>query len=160
MEGYFEYAQGTAFGVVNRDDFQEHIHRHFQRATTDDGDAASYALRNAVYAVGCRMMCVHGCQDFSQTQEQALKLFFNAFSRFPDLLFMPSGLRAVQSLVVMVQSSCNDPAVILLWLMNRVDFVCRAPRQPFHRIYALWGRCPSRSVKGSTQAARSSMALT
>lgn len=101
---YFQYAQDAAFGVVNRDDFEQHIQVHFLDAAADDGDAASYALRNAVFAIGCRQMSGADCTDSREVQEQSLGLFLNALSRFSDLLFMPSGLRAVQALVVMVRS--------------------------------------------------------
>ncbi|UKZ79983.1 hypothetical protein TrVFT333_007747 [Trichoderma virens FT-333] len=98
---YFDSTQDAAFGVVDRADFEDHLQRHFQSAGTDYGDAASYALRNAVYAVGCRAMPAYTCSDPSQNQDESLQLFFNALSELPNLLFMPSGLRAVQALAVM-----------------------------------------------------------
>ena len=63
---------------------------------------ATYALRNAVCAVGCQAMQMEGYENFFQVQERSLQLFFNAFSVYPSMLFMPNGLRAVQALVVMV----------------------------------------------------------
>ena len=120
---YFDYAQDAAFGIVNRADFENHLQLHFQSAGSHDGDAASYALRNAVYAVGCRATRTSDeSQDFSQIQEKSLQLFFNAFSVFPEMLFMPSGMRAVQALLVMVCLSsasfsfCVLPALLWFWI--------------------------------------------
>lgn len=88
---------------MNRADFEEHVQLRFQSTAGDDEeDSASYALRNAVYAVGCRAMPCQGHEQYSQNRTRSLQLFFNAFSVFGDLVFMPSGLRAVQALVVMV----------------------------------------------------------
>lgn len=40
--------------------------------------------------------------DFSKVQSEALRFFHNAFSVLSELLYMPSGLMAVQALIVMV----------------------------------------------------------
>lgn len=43
-----------------------------------------------------------GTRDFAEIQSESLRFFHNAFSVFSELLFRPSGLMAVQALVVMV----------------------------------------------------------
>jgi hypothetical protein len=88
---------------VYRPEFEEHLRRHFQSSGPREEDAASYAMRNAVYAVGCRAAAgMDGVKDFMGVQERSLQFFFNAFSVYTHLLYMPTGLRAVQALVVMV----------------------------------------------------------
>jgi hypothetical protein len=69
----------------------------------EDDDPAFYALRNAVYALGCRSAASqdHG-SDFTQASAEASQYFDNAFSVYTDLLYTPAGLTAVQALAVMV----------------------------------------------------------
>lgn len=43
-----------------------------------------------------------GTRDFAEIQSESLRFFHNAFSVFAELLFRPSGLMAVQALIVMV----------------------------------------------------------
>ena len=60
-----------------------------------------------MYAVGCRAAALaDGTDDFTEAHQRSLQLFFNAFSVYPHLVFMPSGLRAVQALIVMVSQVC------------------------------------------------------
>ncbi|EWY89745.1 hypothetical protein FOYG_07412 [Fusarium oxysporum NRRL 32931] len=100
--GYFEYSHDSIFGAVYRPEFEEHLRRHFHSSGPREEDAASYAMRNAVYAVGCRAAAgMDGVKDFMGVQERSLQFFFNAFSVYTHLLYMPTGLRAVQALVVM-----------------------------------------------------------
>jgi hypothetical protein len=86
---------------VHRPDFETHLRLHFQGLHGDDD--AHYALRNAIYAVGCRAAAqLDESPNFTETQQLSLKYFQNAFSVYTDLLYMPSGLTAVEALVVMV----------------------------------------------------------
>lgn len=43
-----------------------------------------------------------GTRSFAEVQKESLRFFHNAFSVLSDLLYMPSGLMAVQALTVMV----------------------------------------------------------
>ncbi|KAL2836399.1 fungal-specific transcription factor domain-containing protein [Aspergillus pseudoustus] len=100
VASYFEYSHDSIFGAVHRPDFETHLRLHHQGLQADD--AAHYALRNAVYAVGCRAAAMlDDSASFTETRQLSLKYFQNALSVYTDLLFMPSGLAAVEALIVM-----------------------------------------------------------
>lgn len=106
MTAFFDLTHDPLLGVVYRPEFEAQLRLHFQRPRSPDEDVAWYALRNAVYAVGCRAAASAGIvKDFRQTQQKSLKFFHNAFSVYTSLLYMPSGLTAVQTLVIMVSRS-------------------------------------------------------
>lgn len=106
MTAFFDHTHDPVLGVVYRPEFEAQLRLHFQRPRSPDEDVAWYALRNAVYAVGCRAAASTGSvKDFHQTQQRSLKFFHNAFSVYTNLLYMPSGLTAVQALVIMVGRS-------------------------------------------------------
>ncbi|KAJ5585689.1 fungal-specific transcription factor domain-containing protein [Penicillium hetheringtonii] len=99
---YFENSRANAFGVVQRSNFENRLRVHFQSPNTNDEDVAWYALRNAVYAIGRRVVAsMDGIGDFAVIQSESLRFFHNAFSVYSELLFRPSGLMAVQALIVM-----------------------------------------------------------
>ncbi|KAK2123311.1 fungal-specific transcription factor domain-containing protein [Fusarium oxysporum II5] len=99
---YFEYSHDSIFGVVYRPEFEDHLRRHFHCSSSPEKDTASYAMRNAVYAAGCRAAAaMDGVKDFKAVQERSLQFFFNAISVYAQLVYMPTGLRAVQALIVM-----------------------------------------------------------
>lgn len=100
---FFEHSPDSVFGVVNRSDFQTRLHLHLGGSNTNEENAAWYALRNIIYAIGCRSAAsVDKSQDFVEIQMESLRYFHNAFSVYADLLYMPSGLMAVQALIMMV----------------------------------------------------------
>lgn len=152
MEAFFEHSHDSVFGVVFRPDFEARLRAHLQNANQDDEDVAWYALRNAVYAIGCRtVMAMDRTRDFSEIQQESLRLFHNSFFVLLDLLYMPSGLMAVQALIVMVSKLLG--CLIARSLMKYPDFVRRAFRKPGCRIYALCFCSSTRTIQGSSPAA-------
>ncbi|KAJ5096637.1 fungal-specific transcription factor domain-containing protein [Penicillium angulare] len=114
VKAYFEDSRASAFGVVQRSNFENRLRVHFQNLNRPDEDVAWYALRNAVYAIGRRVVAsVEGTGDFVEIQSESLRFFHNAFSVFSELLFRPSGLMAVQALVVMTSFAelLGSPAI-------------------------------------------------
>ncbi|KAJ5772296.1 fungal-specific transcription factor domain-containing protein [Penicillium odoratum] len=102
VSGYFENSQDSVFGVVIRSDFESRLRVHFQDPNRPDEDVAWYALRNAVYAVGCRAAAsMDRTREFAEIQSESMRFFHNAFSVLSELLFMPGGLIAIQALIVM-----------------------------------------------------------
>lgn len=97
---YFEKSYDRIFGLVYQPDFEARLKRHFE--TASDHDPSWYALRNAVYAEGCRNVgSGDNLRDFSNIQSEAARYFENALSVVTDLLFTPNGIMAVQALAVM-----------------------------------------------------------
>ncbi|KAJ5203753.1 fungal-specific transcription factor domain-containing protein [Penicillium cinerascens] len=108
------YNGSVIFGAVFRPDFETRLRAHLQDPNQHDEDVAWYALRNAVYAVGCRTAgSMDGSRNFSEVQQESLRFFHNAFFVLSDLLFMPSGLMAVQALLAMTSFAelLGSPAV-------------------------------------------------
>jgi hypothetical protein len=67
----------------------------------DEEDYAWYALRNVVYASGCRLLTFksHG---WAEAQHQSRGYFENALAVETDLLHGTNGFQAIQALVAMV----------------------------------------------------------
>ncbi|KAJ6024475.1 fungal-specific transcription factor domain-containing protein [Penicillium herquei] len=114
VTAFFENSGASVFGVVQRSSFENRLRVHFQNPNRPDEDVAWYALRNAVYAIGRRFVALKDrTGDFAEIQSESLRFFHNAFSVFSELLFRPSGLMAVQALVVMTSFAelLGSPAV-------------------------------------------------
>ncbi|KAF9887171.1 hypothetical protein FE257_010425 [Aspergillus nanangensis] len=112
VKSYFDHSPDSMFGVVYRPEFETDLRRHFEGSQRDD--VGRYALRNAVYAVGCRCAALGDkTGNFEDVQRRSLQYFHNAFSVYTDVLYMPSGLTAVQALVVMTSYAelLGSPAV-------------------------------------------------
>lgn len=75
-------------------------------------DVAWYALRNTVYAAGCRQLLLKDCSTpYAEAQAEASRYFSNALSVHSDLIYGPSGLVAVRALTAMtfyVESAANE----------------------------------------------------
>ncbi|KAJ5745100.1 fungal-specific transcription factor domain-containing protein [Penicillium odoratum] len=114
VTAYFENSRASVFGVVKRSNFESRLRVHFQNPNRPNEDVAWYALRNAVYALGRRLVAsMDETVDFAEIQSESLGFFHNAFFVFSELLFRPSGLMTVQALVVMTSFAelLGSPAV-------------------------------------------------
>ena len=109
MLAYFENSFESMFGVVYRPEFEARLRIHFEEPGSSEDDPAWYALRNTVYAGGCRIVLSKGNHiSFTDAENQGWKYFQNALSVHTDLLFAPTGLSAVRALAAMVSvCSCN-----------------------------------------------------
>lgn len=93
-------------------------------------DSSWYALRNAIYAEGCRSVTPEDqTRSFSSVQAEATRYFENAISVLTDLLFTPNGLMAVQALVVMVIIA-SSAFISQLQPDKRLDLICGRLREP------------------------------
>jgi hypothetical protein len=105
---YFDKTPEGAFDIVNRPSFEARLQAHFERGgeqVFNGEDAAWYALRNTVYAFGCRFELGKASYSttFKEAQVGGWAYFENAMSRHTELIFCRSGIMAVQALVVMVR---------------------------------------------------------
>lgn len=110
---YFEHCFESIFGVVYRPEFEARLHAHFQNgASSPADDVAWYALRNTVYAAGCRQILLKdGITSYADAQAEASRYFENALSVHTDLIYGPSGLEAIRALVAMTfyaESAANE----------------------------------------------------
>lgn len=101
-KAYFEECHYAAFGVVNRPLFEARLRSQFAQDVDFEDDVSWFALRNTVYASGCRIILSrHASMGFSEAQAQAWQYFENALSVHAELLYTPTGLPAVQALALM-----------------------------------------------------------
>ena len=99
---YFEDSYDAVFGVVYRPAFEARLRSHFERYISAEEDPSWYALRNTVYASGCRnFLSKDHSTTFSDAQVQAWQYFENALSVLRELELSPAGLSAVQALTAM-----------------------------------------------------------
>lgn len=109
---FFEACYEAGFGAVHRSTFEDLLKKHFQRgleAAESEDDPCWYALRNVVYATGCRKILAQDTSiSFMHAQAQAWGFFENALSVLRDLVFFPTGLTGVQALALMVSSPSNQ----------------------------------------------------
>ncbi|KAK5051556.1 hypothetical protein LTR84_003208 [Exophiala bonariae] len=98
---YFEDSFEAYYGAVYRPEFETRLTQHFREATLDD-DPSWYALRNIVYATGCRtLLSKQGIISWQEIQHRSWPFFENALSVYVELLFTPTGLMAIRALVAM-----------------------------------------------------------
>ena len=99
---YFEDSYDAVFGVVQRPAFEAHLRSHFEHYISVEDDPSWYALRNTVYASGCRIVLSKDhTTSFSDAQVQGWQYFENALSVLMELELAPTGLSAVQALTTM-----------------------------------------------------------
>lgn len=108
ITSYFEDTRDVAFGIVSRPVFEARLRTHFENhpGTLLDSDSSWYALRNAIYAAGCRTaMARENPGPFCVGQGYGWQYFQNALSVHTELLFCRTNFMAVQALAVMVRDS-------------------------------------------------------
>lgn len=102
---YFEEDLDSFCGVISQATFEAQLRAHFRRrrSTADEEDFEWYALRNAVYASGCRALGVtQGHSPQTEMCSKSWRYFENALSVHTDLLYSRTSLMAVQALILMV----------------------------------------------------------
>jgi hypothetical protein len=100
--------------VVNRPAFEARLHAHYEQSGAFDDEPAWYALRNTVFASGCRLemsKAEYGI-SFAEAQSHAWRYFENALSVHTELLYSQTSILAVEALCAMVSSPLipNCPA--------------------------------------------------
>lgn len=90
---------------MNRKKFEARLLATFDGSCPDD--FAWYALRNTVYAAGCKIMMTHDSHSdaFARAQAQAWTYFENALSVHTDLIYVRSDITAIQALMTMVTTT-------------------------------------------------------
>ncbi|EXJ63292.1 uncharacterized protein A1O5_11613 [Cladophialophora psammophila CBS 110553] len=167
-QAYFERAPDAVFGVVNKNWFNARLQSQLNNPNVDD-DPAWYALRNAVYAVGCRFE-LSGRASFRKAYRTAWSYFENALAVHTELLYFRTSLFAVQALTVMAYytETIGSPCLEYMLITNaaRLAYSKGLHRQPvpswdlssseqrhrnwlFWAIYCLEKSCCSRAGRPS-----------
>ena len=96
----------SLFEVVHRPDFESYLRRR-TNTNYQNENPAWYALRNTVYASGCRLYhSVGHTASFNNIHQEAWSYFSNALSVHSDLLLRTPSTLAVRALLAMVRADC------------------------------------------------------
>jgi hypothetical protein len=102
---YFEESFEAAYGFVDRSEFFTYLSAHFRNDENIKNDPAWHALRNTVYASGCRLvLSKNETSHYSEIQKEAWGYFQNAMSAHTELLFTFTSMMAVRALIAMVNA--------------------------------------------------------
>jgi hypothetical protein len=101
-EAYFDQSPDSAFGIVERPWFESRLRAHFSGTIPDD--KVWYALRNVLWACGCRIVLARTA-GFREASHTSWALFENALSVHTDTLFFRASMMGVQTLILIVQKS-------------------------------------------------------
>jgi hypothetical protein len=97
---YFEEYIGGTYYTVDRQSFEARLQKQHCCSSRDD-DPTWYALRNVVYAAGCRLVTFKS-HPWMEAQRRAQGYFENALSVETDLLHGTPKIMSVQALLAMV----------------------------------------------------------
>ncbi|EXJ71827.1 uncharacterized protein A1O5_04328 [Cladophialophora psammophila CBS 110553] len=122
VAAFFDKGLDSVFGLVHRPSFEARLRAHFESGDYSEGDLAWYALRNTVYATGCRIV-VSGSNShnaFNEARTQSWPYFENALSAHTDLLFSRSDMTTIQAFLAMAfyAEGLGSPAIEFLLASN------------------------------------------
>ncbi len=100
MAAFFKSGYEAAFGIVQRSWFEARLRIYLANHKSDD-EASWYALRNIIYALGCRYD-MSPTSTLLESSQKSWVYFENALSVHTDLMFLPSSIVGVQALALMV----------------------------------------------------------
>jgi hypothetical protein len=109
VNAYFEIPTSeTIFAVVSRASFESRLRAYFKNTliSARDDDVAWYALRNAIYASGCRSHLLVGASNakFRVGIGHGWQFFQNAMAVLTELVYEATSLMTLQALIIMVRS--------------------------------------------------------
>jgi hypothetical protein len=102
---FFEKSPEAPLIVLSRSRFEARLKSQpGVNPSVDTDDPAWWAIRNTVYAAGCRMLLarLEYSSTFAEAQSESWKYFKNALSVLPDLLHPRFDLEAIRALLLMV----------------------------------------------------------
>lgn len=101
---YFEGSLNAALNTIHRETFETRLRLSMEFGAAVDNDPAWYALRNAVYAVGSRIV-IHESSpngNWVEAHTQSWRFLENALSVHTELAYCSSDVTAAQALLAMV----------------------------------------------------------
>ncbi|OOQ86995.1 hypothetical protein PEBR_18902 [Penicillium brasilianum] len=102
-DAYFKSHIDAVFGILDRTAFEARLRAHFKQNEPSSCDKSWYALRNVVYAAGCRFVLSQdsGSNGFAKARSQSWRYYQNALSVHTDLLYMCDNLTSIRALILM-----------------------------------------------------------
>lgn len=100
---FFDHCFEAILGIVHRPEFEARLRAHFEQGPDPPAkDTAWYALRNTVYASGCRQLLLKNrSMPFAEAQAHAFQYFDRALRVHTELIYGPPTLEAVRALTAM-----------------------------------------------------------
>ncbi|KEF60683.1 uncharacterized protein A1O9_02244 [Exophiala aquamarina CBS 119918] len=124
-EAYFEEALDATFGIVERSWFESRLRAHFRGELPDD--KSWYALRNVLWASGCRIaLSKSSSLSFREISNASGNLFENALSVHTEIQVLRASMVGVQALILMAYYSEGMGKVSLQYIMcsNAMRMAC------------------------------------
>ncbi|KAH7126494.1 fungal-specific transcription factor domain-containing protein [Dactylonectria estremocensis] len=102
-KAYFDSCLDSVFETTDRHEFERRLDVHFKGDANSTSNKSWYALRNIIYASGCRYSLSEASSPtaFTESRAQSWKYFENALSVHTDLLYVHTDLTSIQALVIM-----------------------------------------------------------
>ncbi|EXJ68312.1 uncharacterized protein A1O5_08927 [Cladophialophora psammophila CBS 110553] len=121
---YFDEANEAVFGIVHRPWLESKLQAHLANPSGDD-DPVWYALRNAIFATGCRIV-LSRTESFSKAKREAWRYFQNALSMNVQLLYLRTSLMSVQAMTIMTAytGSIGSPCLEYMMCATAVRLAC------------------------------------
>lgn len=103
---YFDSCIDSVFGVLDRHELEQQLRLHFENGMrqASSTDKAWYALRNTVYALGCRvaLSLESGPAGYAESRSQSWRYFENSLAVATDLMYGRAEVTSVRALILMV----------------------------------------------------------
>ncbi|KAF2214723.1 hypothetical protein CERZMDRAFT_95115 [Cercospora zeae-maydis SCOH1-5] len=129
-KAYFSEALDASLGVLYRPGFERQLTAHLSGTLSDHGPTW-HALRNVVYAAGCRIE-LSKSRPFTEACQQAWIYFENALRVYARLLFYKTSIMGVQVLTLMAYYTQNIGTPCLEYMLSS-DAVRLAFAKGLHR---------------------------
>ena len=100
MLAYFDESLEATYYTIDRPGFEARLGKHLNDPLQDN-DLAWYAMRNIVFASGCRIATFKS-HSWTEAQTRSRGYFENALAVEADLLHGRSGIISIQALLAMV----------------------------------------------------------
>ncbi|KAH8886612.1 hypothetical protein GQ53DRAFT_875270, partial [Thozetella sp. PMI_491] len=100
---YFGNSLDAIFAVLDRHEFEARLRADFESNTSNTGNKSWYALRNIVYASGCRIVLSEEATPaaFAASRTQSWRYYENALSVHTELLYSHVDLDSIRALLIM-----------------------------------------------------------
>ena len=119
---FFDRSLDAVYGVVHRASFEAHLVEKYVKNSTTANEPVWYALRNAVFAAGCRiaLSSEHSPNSFTEARTLAWRYYENALSLHIYLVYCSPGLNAIRALVLMAffAEALGSPALEYMLMAN------------------------------------------
>jgi len=119
---FFDEGLDAVYGVLHRPALEARLRSHFEQGYKTSHDPAWYALRNAIYALGCRisLSADHNPKAFTEARKTAWRYFENALSVHTYLIYYQTGLDSIRALLLMAffAEALSSPALEYMLISN------------------------------------------